>query len=188
MRGEGQVGVPAAQVDDAQRAPVRADALERPAGGRDSCRQEGVDLPALVGVRAQGGEQRVARVEQVLLGAVVRDPLSWPDVPWLAGLPVDLRLAALGHAELDHLVAGLDVPVSERLGEQGVDRALRVLARGVVRRADRRDGRTPVGRRDLEPQAGLEPHGAQLHPRERGLRAASPSGSDGPDQALRGGK
>ena len=178
MRGEGEVGVTAAEVDHAQRAAGGPATATARGGHGGQLAQERVDLTALVGVGTERGEQRVRGIEQAPPGPVVcgsGGPTSRREVRVVC----TCAWPRLGHPELDDPVGGLDVPVAERLGEQHVD--------GLGRRPGLvvAGGRGPaVGGDDLQPPPRLQLHRPQLGTLDLRVPAPAPSGRDSPKQTV----
>ena len=104
--GEREISVAASEIDHVQR--------RREVGGKLA--QERVDLPPLGRVAADHVEERVAGIEQMLLGPVVGGRLRRGDLT----RPVHDR-ALLGGLQADRPVRGLHHPAAERLGEKLVD-------------------------------------------------------------------
>ena len=138
VRGEGQVGVAAAEVDDPQRAPGRA-AARRPAGAATSCRRNASTwrrLSASAPSTANSGSPGSSRC------CFARSCAVAASRPGVAGRRCRCTCASPLLVTRSWITSsrGLDVPVAERLGEQRVDGALRVLARRRGSPCGRRDG------------------------------------------------
>ncbi len=177
MRGEREVGVAAPEVDDAQRQPLGRRPLE--CGARRPRVAAGRRRPAAACRRPRRGpEQGVGGVEEVVGPVMRRDDGRGAG----AGGPVHLRVAGLGHPQLDDLVAGLDVPVAERLRQQLLDRSigllpwLEVAGRCLAVGGGELSGRPPFCR----PPAGAR--------RARPRRAPAPARRDGAHQGCRVGE
>ena len=190
VRGEGQVGVAAAQVDHAQRLGLGGPAQVALLDGLDDRgveqAQELLDLAVLrlaarleptLGVgEAELAEERVVLGQQPLLAAVV-PAAGLERLQAVAG--VHQRLALLGHPQLVALRGGLDVPVAERLVEQRVDGV--PGGAGPSRLADGVVGGVRlllVVRRDLQVATGLEVDVAQLDAAPLRRTALLPPGGD----------
>jgi hypothetical protein len=139
--------------------------------------QERIHLTPLVGVSAEDAEQRVAGVEQMGFGAVVRSCVP----RGTSCSTMHLGRAFLRDPQLDRLVHGLDVPVAEGQGEQLVHQA-----RGLAVVGDVAGVSLPVVvQHPLQPPAGLQIDRSQLNsPPWRRLGAATAARRDSPYQPL----
>jgi hypothetical protein len=135
--------------------------------------------PALVVGETERDEHRVVLGQQPPLVPVVVPPGL--DLP-LAVRGVQQRVALLGDPHLVRLGDGVDVPVAERLVEEGVHGVTGVVAGIVVGGV-----RLPVVvRRDLQPAAGLQVDVPELHPAPAWRLGPSPAaGGDSADQRVR---
>ena len=118
VRGEGEVGVAAAQVDDPDAGGRRAAASRVGSSSRRNASTWRRLSPSAPSTRNSGSSGD----EQPLADPVVRAHL---DDPAAGRRAVHLGGALLGDPQLHGLVDGLDVPVAERLGQQRVDRGRR---------------------------------------------------------------
>ena len=145
VRGEGQVGVAAAEVDEPQRVLGRrvrsCPAASRVVEGRVQRPKELLDLavlglaarldPAVLVGDTEGAQHRVVLGQQPLLAPVVAWRCRRRSARRRGRRGVQQRLALLRHPQLvGARVGGLDVPVAEGLGQQRVDRARRRPRRG----------------------------------------------------------
>jgi hypothetical protein len=192
LRGEGQVGVAAAEVDHAQRVVggggTELAALDRRGDGLVEQPQELLHLAVLrLSTRlhtsglvrdAECPERRVVLGEQPWLGAVVAAVGGVGVVR--AGRRVDDGLELLGHPELVGLGRGVDVPVAERLVQQGVDG----VPRGDTRRVVGGERLRLVVRHHLELAAGLEVDVPELCPAPARPLPLLPAGRDRTHQDL----
>ena len=181
VRGQGEVGVAAAEVDHAQRVLARGRAQVAGAHGVGDAgvedAEELLDLavlrlpagldPAVPVGQPEGGEDGVVLRQQPRLLAVVRPVGLGRCRPRRR---VHDRVALLGDAQLVGLGRGVDVPVAERLGEQ----------RGERTRSPRRPPGgwpcAPASRRTPSPGAPGRRGGRRSAARRAATAAARPGG------------